>query len=65
MMYANLLLIVQAMYSTSKGQSVCYSTGRGGFFCHVFSFGPLFIRMECQIKNGTLNFLTLILVHSS
>jgi len=26
MMYANSLLIVQAMYSTSKGQSVYYST---------------------------------------
>ena len=26
MMYANALLIVQAMYSTSKGQSVYYST---------------------------------------
>ena len=63
--HANLLLIVQAMYSTFKVQLVCYSALGGGdfwksFFCYlkdlfdVFSCGPLFIKVECQIKNGTL-----------
>ena len=32
MMYANPLLIVQAMYFTSKGQSVYYVTVIGGVF---------------------------------
>ena len=47
------------MYSTSKVQSVCYSTEGGGLFCHVFSSGPLFIRVEFQIKNGTHNFFNI------
>ena len=34
MMYANPLLIVQAMYFTSKGQSVYYST-RGDFWKYL------------------------------
>ena len=32
MMYANLLLTVQAMYSTFKDQSEYFSTGGGGDF---------------------------------
>ena len=31
-MYANPLLIVQAMYSTSKGQSVCWGISENHFF---------------------------------
>ena len=62
------LIIVQATFSTSKGQSVCCITWGGLLkiiFCHLFWMGPLFIRMECQIRNGTLNCLTSILIHFS
>ena len=54
-MYASPLLIVQAMYSTSKGQSVSYSTWGGGvqfkFFLKVQS--DIFASNPLQIyKNG-------------
>ena len=40
LMYANPLLIVQTMYSTSKGQTVYYSTG--GWFLKIFILENLF-----------------------
>ena len=40
LMYANPLLIVQAMYSTSNGQTVYYSTG--GWFLKIFILENLF-----------------------
>ena len=53
MMCANPFLIVQAVYSTFKGQSVCYSTW-ADLSARMLMIDSLFIKVECQMKNGTL-----------
>ena len=45
-MYANPLLIVQVMYSTLKGQSVCYNTR--GWFLQILS-GEFILHLTIKI----------------
>ena len=71
--HANLLLMCRPCTPLSKFNQYVTVLGEGGisesrFFCYLKDLydvcGPLFIKVECQIKNGTLKLLTILILFS-